>query len=107
MRHQVLALHAGLMQFAPTIGNTIGYGLAMADVHGPEAGLRTLDMLSADRVQSHQPYWAARAHLLKQLDHRSEAAMEALQRAIGLAEDPAVRNYLLGQHLQSTSPSEP
>jgi len=61
MRHQVLALHAGLMQFAPTIGNTIGYGLAMADVHGPEAGLRTLDMLSADRVQSHQPYWAARS----------------------------------------------
>jgi len=47
-----------------------------------------------DDVSSYQPYWAVRAHLLQRLGKTSEAA-EAFDRAIGLAEDPAVREFLL------------
>ncbi len=45
-------------------------------------------------VSGYQPYWAVRAHLLQRLGKTSEAA-EAFDRAIGLAEDPAVRQFLL------------
>ena len=42
---------------------------------------------------SYQPYWAVRAHFLRQLDH-TQAAIEAFDRAIGLSEDAAVRSFL-------------
>jgi RNA polymerase sigma-70 factor (ECF subfamily) len=45
-------------------------------------------------VSSYQPYWAVRAHLLQRLGKKPEA-LDAYDRAIGLAEDPAVREFLL------------
>ena len=45
-------------------------------------------------VKTYQPYWAVRAHLFRQL-HREKEARQAFDRAIGLAEDPAVRRFLL------------
>jgi RNA polymerase sigma-70 factor (ECF subfamily) len=42
----------------------------------------------------YQPYWAVRAHVLQRLGKAREAA-DAYDRAIGLAEDPAVRKFLL------------
>jgi predicted RNA polymerase sigma factor len=53
-----------------------------------------LDRIDPDDVFSYQPYWAVRAHLLQRLGKMSEAA-DAFDRAIGLAEDPAVRQFLL------------
>ena len=41
---------------------------------------------------SYQPYWAVRAHFLRQLGRPQ--AVEAYDRAIGLSDDPAVRAFL-------------
>jgi len=47
-------------------------------------------------VLCHQPYWAARAHLLRQMGKREESNI-AYQRAIGLTEHPAIRAFLLDE----------
>jgi len=47
-----------------------------------------------DAVSAYQPYWAVRAHLSQRLGRTAEA-VDAFDRAIGLAEDPAVRKFLL------------
>jgi RNA polymerase sigma-70 factor (ECF subfamily) len=44
-------------------------------------------------VGSYQPYWAARANLLARTGSH-DAARHAYQLAIGLENDPAVREYL-------------
>lgn len=96
MRLPLLALHAGLLSFAPTIGNRVGHAIALAEAQGPAAVLRALDELQPERVLTYQPYWAARGHLLKQMDGESQAALHALHKAMGLTEDPAVRAHLQG-----------
>ena len=69
--------------------------VAVAEVHGAEAGLAALDDVASDaRLADYQPYWAARAGLLARLGD-ADAAEQAYQRAIGLEADPAVRRFLL------------
>jgi RNA polymerase sigma-70 factor, ECF subfamily len=68
--------------------------VTIAETRGAEAGLACLDAVGADRrLADYQPYWAARAELLARIG-KAEAADQAYQRAIGLASDPAVREYL-------------
>lgn len=86
-------LYEGLIRVAPAIGAYVGYAAALAEVVGTEAGLAVLDDIPPEPVRSYQPYWAARAHLLKRLG-RADEAEEAYARAIGLSEDPAVREFL-------------
>ena len=83
-----------LVRISPTLGTQIGCAAAVAEDKGPEAGLAVLDAIDAGSVSDYQPYWAVRAHLLQRLGKASEAA-DAFDRAIGLAEDPAVRQFLL------------
>ena len=83
-----------LMHILPTLGTRTGYAAAIAEAHGPEAGLAVLDAIEVDTVSSYQPYWAVRAHVLRRLGKTLEA-LDAYDRAIGLAEDPAVREFLL------------
>ena len=83
-----------LIRISPTLGTQIGYAAAVAEAKGPEAGLVVLDGINLDDVSSYQPYWAVRAHLLQRLGKASEAA-DAFERAIGLTEDAAVRQFLL------------
>ena len=83
-----------LIRISPTLGTRIGYAAALAEANGPEAGLAALDGIDPDAVSGYQPYWAVRAHLLQRLGKTSEA-VDAFDRAIGLAEDPAVRQFLL------------
>ena len=83
-----------LIQISPTIGVSVGYAAAVAEADGPEAGLAILDPIALDAVSHYQPYWAVRAHLLQALGKLDEAS-EAYDRAVGLAEDPAVREFLL------------
>ncbi len=66
----------------------------MAEAVGPAAGLECLDGIEPADVAGHQPYWAVRAHLLQRLGQRAEASA-AYDLAIGLAEDDAVRRFLL------------
>jgi predicted RNA polymerase sigma factor len=83
-----------LIRISPTLGTRTGYAAAVGEANGPEAGLAVLEGIDPDDVSNYQPYWAVRAHLLQRLGKASEAA-HAFDRAIGLAEDPAVRRFLL------------
>ncbi|HXC00626.1 MAG TPA: DUF6596 domain-containing protein [Terriglobales bacterium] len=83
-----------LTRVSPTIGTRTGYAAAIAEANGPEAGLAVLDTIALEDISSYQPYWAVRAHLLQRLGKTPEA-LDAYDRAIGLAEDPAVREFLL------------
>jgi len=83
-----------LVRISPALGTRLGYAAAVAEAEGPEARLAVLDPIAPDAVSHYQPYWAVRAHLLQRLGKKREAA-DAYDRAIGLAEDPAVREFLL------------
>jgi predicted RNA polymerase sigma factor len=83
-----------LIRISPTLGTRTGYAAAVSEANGPEAGLAVLDGIGSDDVSGYQPYWAVRAHLLQQLGKTPES-LEAFDQAIGLAEDPAVRQFLL------------
>ena len=90
----IMLFYAQLIRISATLGTRTGYAAAVAEAKGPETGLAVLDGIDLDGVSSYQPYWAVRAHLLQRLGKTSEAA-DAFDRAIGLAEDPAVRQFLL------------
>ncbi len=78
------------------VGARIGQAIAVSKVNGPATGLALLDALPADAMISHQPYWAARAHLLAELCRGSEAR-EAYVRAIGLCSDHPIEEFLVGR----------
>jgi predicted RNA polymerase sigma factor len=72
----------------------INRALAAAESDGPAAALDTIDRLAADpRVESYQPYWAARAELMARTGAHS-GSRRAYEIAIGLERDPAVRRFL-------------
>ena len=90
----IVTLYAALLALSPSVGARIGHAVATARATGdPQAGLRLLDALDAAQVAQHQPWWAARAHLLGQAGRRSDAA-EAYGRALALTAQPALRDWL-------------
>ena len=56
-------------------------------------GWALLEAISPEVVKDYQPYWAVAAHLLTRLERPAEAAA-AYSRAIGLCQDPAMREFL-------------
>src|SRR5262245_58588661 len=90
----IVLFYEQLIRISPTLGTRTSYAAAIAEANGPEAGLAVLNAIDAESVSSYQPYWAVRAHLLQRLG-KTPQALEAFDRAIGLAEDPAVRQFLL------------
>lgn len=90
----IVLFYEQLIRISPTLGTRTGHAAAVGEANGPEAGLAVLDRIDPDDVSAYQPYWAVRAHLLQRLGKTSEA-VDAFDRAIGLAEDPAVRQFLL------------
>jgi predicted RNA polymerase sigma factor len=90
----IMFFYEQLIRISPTLGTRTGYAAAVGEAKGPEAGLAALDAIAVDEASEYQPYWAVRAHLLQRLGKTSEA-VDVFDRAIGLAEDPAVRQFLL------------
>jgi len=90
----IVGFYEQLNRISPTIGRRTGYAAALAEANKTEQGLAVLDAIDQDAVSAYQPYWAVRAHLLQLLGKGPEA-QQAYDRAIGLAEDPAVREFLL------------
>jgi len=90
----IMLFYDQLIRISPTLGTRTGYAAAVGEANGPDAGLAVLDEIDPDAVSVYQPYWAVRAHLLRRLGKTPEAG-DAFDRAIGLAEDPAVRQFLL------------
>ena len=93
----IVALYDHLLALTRSPVVALNRAVALAETDGPEAALAALEPVAADkRLQSYQPYWAARGHLLARAARRIDAA-EAFRIAIGLTTDEAVRAYLQGQ----------
>ena len=92
----IALLYEGLLQTAPTLGARVSQVAAIAEAHGPAASWSALEKIPSSAVQNYQPYWALKAHLLHQLN-QPKAAQAAYQRAMGLSEDGAIREFLLGR----------
>jgi predicted RNA polymerase sigma factor len=90
----IAVLYDGLVHATPTVGALVGRAAALGDAASPAAGLAALDALDSKLTRSYQPYWAVRAHLLHRAGRTSEA-LDAFDRAIGLTEDAATRQFLL------------
>ncbi len=90
----VLKLYDALLAISGSPVVAINRAVALAEVEGPAAALEAIDGLGDDeRLESYQPYWAARASLLARTGAHAEAR-EAYMIAIGLEHDPAVRRFL-------------
>jgi len=93
----IATLYAALLQLAPSVGARIGQAVAVArSTNDPAAGLALLDALDTAQVAQHQPWWAARAHLLAAQGRHVEA-IEAYGRALALTAQPALRDWLAGR----------
>ena len=90
----IVGFYEHLVRLAPTLGARVAQAAAVAEERGAAAGLALLDTIDRAAVATYQPYWAVRAHLLRQAGEAAGAA-EAYDRAIGLTEDPATRRFLL------------
>lgn len=94
VRARVLCdLYAVLEAQAPSVGVRLARAVALAAAGEVVAGLALLDDLPGAAMAAHQPWWAARAHLLA-LAGQAEAARAARAQAIALARDPAVAAWL-------------
>ena len=90
----IVRFYEQLVRISPTVGTQSGYAAALAEANKAKEGLAVLDAINQDAASVYQPYWAVRAHLLQLLGKTAES-LDAYDRAIGLAEDPAVREFLL------------
>ncbi|MGA9511144.1 MAG: DUF6596 domain-containing protein [Candidatus Sulfotelmatobacter sp.] len=90
----IVGFYQQLSHISPTIGMRTGYAAALAEANAAQRGLVVLDAIDQAAVSAYQPYWAVRAHLLQLLGNHTES-QHAYDRAIGLAEDPAIRAFLL------------
>ena len=98
---EIALLYEGLVQIAPGIGSMVSRAVALAESGNLVGGLAALDEISAGRVASYQPFWAACGHVLHLLNRKDEA-QQAFTRAASLSDDPALREYLFkraaGEH---------
>lgn len=86
-------LYRGLLAMHPSLGARVAGAIAAANATSPADGLAELDALSPEQVARHQPYWVARAHLLKRLGRRDEAD-HATRIAESLTVDAVLREHL-------------
>lgn len=96
----IIQLYEGLIYIAPTVGALISQAGAIARHQGPNIGLSHLNTLTSQIPDHYQPYWALKAHLLKQIGD-NKAAYHAYTQAIGLTENQAIRKFLMNQQSQS------
>ncbi len=91
---ETLQLYDALLGLTGSPVVALNRALAMAEDKGAPAGLVILEGLAGDsRIAEYQPYWAARAELLRRTQDLSRAR-QAYEMAIGLERDPAVRRFL-------------
>ena len=92
-RAAIVRLYDRLLAAAPSTGAEIARAGALLKAGRAAEALTALDAVDQDRIVSHQPYWATRAHALAACGDK-EGASAAFDRAIGLSSDPAARAFL-------------
>jgi RNA polymerase sigma factor (sigma-70 family) len=91
---QILALYRLLEVLAPNPFTTLNRAVAAGMADGPQAGLRALEELAADkRMARHHRLLAARAHL-RELDGQAQAAAEDYLQAARYATSLPERRFL-------------
>lgn len=87
-------LYDALAELSESPVVAINRAVAVAENRGAASGLLVLDAIGDEaRLQTYQPYWAARAELLAR-DQKFTEADAAYEIAIGLESDPASRRFL-------------
>jgi len=89
----IVELYEALIRIAPTVGAKIGCAAAMTRASNAIGGLKLLESIDTKAVETHQPFWAVRAHLLAESGDFTQAR-KAYVRAIGLSADDAQRRFL-------------
>lgn len=88
-------LYSLLVERCPSVGALVNQAAALLEAGEPAQALAVLGRLDRSDVAGYQPYWVTLAHA-----HRAAgdglAAAQALERAIGLTEDAAIRDFLAG-----------
>ncbi|MEA5360793.1 DUF6596 domain-containing protein [Amycolatopsis sp., V23-08] len=94
---QILALYTVLEKVAPNPAVTLNRAVAVAEVHGPAAGLALLEAVSADdRIAASHHLVSVRAHLLE-LAGNHNAARAGYQEAARRTTSEPERRHLLGR----------
>ncbi len=91
---QVLALYDQLRTLTPTPVVALNRAVAVAEVHGPDAGLEAADAIAG--LEAYHPFHAVRADLLRRLG-RDEESAQAYRRALELTANVGERAYLSGR----------
>jgi RNA polymerase sigma-70 factor (ECF subfamily) len=98
----IAAIYDALLATTGSPVVAVNRAIAVAELHGVGAGLEALEAVADEpRLQTYQPFWAARAELLARADD-VPAAREAYERAIGLETDPAIRRFLVRRRTELT-----
>ena len=92
----IVQLYERLVALAPSLGAQVARAVAWAQAGDAAQAQALLAGLDHPRRSSYQPYWVALAHVLAQAGRCGDAA-RAMQQAIGLTSDPAVRLHLQQQ----------
>jgi RNA polymerase sigma-70 factor, ECF subfamily len=87
---QIAALYDSLAEQTGSQVVEMNKGVAVAELHGPEAGLAILDELDLDHYRY---FHSSRAHLLRRAG-RDDEARGAYERALELAQTEAERRFL-------------
>jgi RNA polymerase sigma-70 factor (ECF subfamily) len=91
---EILQLYDVLLTMTDSPVVALNRAVAVAEIDGPEAGLKILEQLRhGERLSQYQPYWVVRAELLSKIGEQAEAR-KAYEMAIGLEHDSAVRRFL-------------
>jgi len=95
--HAIVMLYDALLQLTGSPVVAINRAVALAETNGPSAGIAALDAIAGQPgIEQYQPYWAARAELLKRAGNIAQARV-AYGRAIGLEAELSVRQFLQRQ----------
>jgi RNA polymerase sigma-70 factor (ECF subfamily) len=90
---QIAELYRRLAQQTHSPVVELNRAIAIAEIHGPQAGLAILDRLDLDRYRY---YHSTRAHLLRRAG-RDDDARHAYERALELAQSEPERRFLHGR----------
>ena len=105
---QIITLYDQLYALRPNPVVALNRAIAIAELHGPAAGLAALAALDTTTLADYQPYHAAHADLLARAGDR-DGAVAAYDRAIELSSNPAERHFLRQQRVATADrrPSSP
>src|SRR6202034_931662 len=99
----ILTLYDQLYALTPTPVVALNRAVALAEVHGPAAGLAAVDELRSPALDGYYLFHAARADLLRRVG-RDEEAAAAYDVARSLTANPVEQAFLDAQHAAIFAP---